>query len=117
MKSPTERQRSRNVNKRLSLEKEEVRVRLPSFGPNSRKRTHIQNINEASFKTQPPQPLAEVKNSHVPTRALDYLQFVDEPGIKDVVSKFNNFQHQSQFKNPLRQQTLYLNQVRHASRG
>ena len=61
--------------------------------------------------------ISQINNSHVPTKALDYLQLVDEPNLEKVVSQFNGHQFLSQFRNPLRTQSLFLSQVRQLGRN
>ena len=40
-------------------------------------------------------------NTHLPAKALNYLQMVDEPSVDGVISKFGGHSFQEQFKKPL----------------
>ena len=45
----------------------------------------------------------KIRNSHVPDMTVNYLQMVDEPGVKQVVSRFSSHEFKGCFKAPLAQ--------------
>ena len=81
-------------------------IKLPDFGPRQ------QNDRGNNHK----RGSVQVTNSHIPIKAMGYLQLVDEPALKQVVDKFGGHEFQTQFRSPLNKKTLFLSQIRQVSR-
>lgn len=110
------RQVSRTTRNTVTQRSEEA-IHLPEFGSKQNYETII-NSKKRLAQTQNVDSLGSqvIGNSHVPLKALDYLQLVDEPGVQKIVSQFSSHQYQAQFNKPLPQKTLFLNHVQSINR-